>query len=154
MKFSIRSTFLVIPTVCFGLAAPVHALPFNSDCASMARFAKVILARDKSSVKKYDFTGFKGELKQVEGGQKVFCENGYMTETTPKGSLICDAYILFNTSDGSLTYSSGNYSREVKEAERRLYVLRQTGAARESAELISRYLYSNEADAGPPCRWK
>ena len=154
VNFAIRTAFLVMPTLCLGFAAPAHALPFKSDCASMARFAKVVFNRDKAAVERYDFTGFKGELTRIEGYPEVYCENGYTIESSPKGKLVCESYILYNTSDGYLTHASGNYSKEVEAITRRNAIMSKFGPEREAAEIRDRYMYAGKENNGPPCRWQ
>jgi hypothetical protein len=66
-----------------------HNLPFNPTCAAMQEFLNT--QKWDKSTKLSDFEG-----KEFNNFASVYyCSNGYVTETSPLGTLICSAFITY-----------------------------------------------------------
>lgn len=169
---NLRSTFIFIggiTAVVMALQDESKALPFKSDCASMARYAKAMSDRYPQRSTTYTFQGFSGPLVKSTGRKgDYYCENGFVTEISPKGRQVCDGYIVYNEFTGDLFWRSGNATQEIEDsklelerATRRVEEAALIGPARDALSLSNRLRAiiedskrQSKGEREPSCVWK
>ena len=91
------STLLVI-----SIPLPVKALPFHENCASMQSYFNSARWGNSTYFSGYEnqeplifgiFDGTKHDLSL--GISKIICKNGYVKETSPMGTRVCEASISY-----------------------------------------------------------
>ncbi len=81
----------------------------------MARYATAAFAaKNKPKSVSYSFSGFTGPLRRQEGEAVIYCDDGYITKYSPKGSLVCDGYLTYDERLRQLAWQSGNFAQELR----------------------------------------
>lgn len=117
----LRGVAPLLGIASLSLSSTAQALPFKPDCRSMARYAAAIANRESGAAVKYTFDGFGGPLSRRDGFTDLFCEDGFIIQMSPKGTLVCNGYIHYTEGDGMIRWSGGSVDdliREIKESRR------------------------------------
>jgi hypothetical protein len=149
MKTLIATVITALPLLltgeCLSWTPPANALPFKSDCASMARYAAAAFAaKNKPKPVSYSFSGFRGPLRRQEGEAVIYCDDGYITTNSPKGSLVCDGYLTYDERLRQLAFQSGNFAQELRLLKRETARTKRTTADIEEDIARQRRLLAGE----------
>lgn len=85
-----------------------------ASCSKMASLAQKTAAQNNPSTLRYSFTGFTGYARVAYEGsdaQEWYCD-GYITETSPKGKLVCTGHIVLKAKPFYLSWDEGTYAQK------------------------------------------
>ena len=111
------SFFLSLAITLSSFQGNAYALPFKNDCRSMARYVQAVVDENREDGVSYKFQGFSGKPQKREGYRDIYCEDGFITEVSPKGRLVCDGFISYDESTMYIWFKQGRFSDEIEKIE-------------------------------------